>query len=65
MPTPQLLDPLPIVAVFVVFALVTMACYEGGFRLGRWWQVGRPGSRKVRRACSSARSWRSWRSSSR
>ncbi len=46
MPTPQLLDPLPIVAVFGVFALVTMACYEGGFRLGRWWQVRTPGEQE-------------------
>jgi hypothetical protein len=45
MPT-QLLDTLPILAVFVVFAIVTMLCYEGGFRLGRWWQERTPGEQE-------------------
>ena len=42
----QLLDTLPIGAVFIVFALVTTACYEGGFRLGRWWQDRTPGEQE-------------------
>ena len=46
MATSQLLDSLPIVAVFGAFALVTLACYEGGFRLGRWWQVRTPGEQE-------------------
>jgi hypothetical protein len=46
MPTSQLLDSLSIVGVFVAFALVTMACYEGGFRLGRWWQERMPGEQE-------------------
>lgn len=46
MPTSQLLDSLSIVGVFVLFAIVTMACYEGGFRLGRWWQDRMPGEQE-------------------
>jgi MFS family permease len=38
----QLLDPLHVVAVFLGFAVIALACYEGGFRLGRWWQVRTP-----------------------
>jgi hypothetical protein len=46
MPTPQVLDSLPIVLVFVVFAVFTMLCYEAGFRLGRWWQERTPGEQE-------------------
>jgi hypothetical protein len=46
MPTSQLLDSFSIVGVFAAFALVTMACYEGGFRLGRWWQDRMPGEQE-------------------
>ena len=42
----QLLDALPIGGVFIVFAIITMACYEGGFRLGRWWQEREPGEQE-------------------
>jgi hypothetical protein len=38
----QLLDPFPIVAVFVIIALITLATFEGGYRLGRWWQKRTP-----------------------
>jgi hypothetical protein len=38
----QLLDPLPVVAVFVVFAVVALAAYEVGFRVGLWWQERTP-----------------------
>jgi len=38
----QLLDALPVGAVFFVFALVAIVCYESGFRLGRWWQDREP-----------------------
>jgi hypothetical protein len=44
--TTQLLDALPIWAVFVVFAIVAMAFYEGGFILGRWWQDREPGEQE-------------------
>ena len=44
--TSQLLDSLPIGGVFLAFAIVTMACYEGGFRLGRWWQDREPGEQE-------------------
>jgi hypothetical protein len=46
MPTAQLLDSLPIVGVFVAFAIFTMLCYEAGFRLGRWWQDREPGEQE-------------------
>lgn len=36
------LDSLPIVGVFVAFAIVSLAVYEIGFRLGRWWQSRTP-----------------------
>jgi len=42
----QLLDPISIVAVFVLFALVTLACFEIGFRIGRWWQDRMPGEQE-------------------
>jgi hypothetical protein len=42
----QLLDVLPVGAIFVLFAVVSMACYEGGFRLGRWWQEREPGEQE-------------------
>lgn len=42
----QLLDAFPIGAVFILFAIVAMACYEGGFRLGRWWQNREPGEQE-------------------
>ena len=38
----QLLDPLPVAGVFIAFALVSLAAYEIGFRVGRWWQEGTP-----------------------
>jgi len=43
MPSTQLLDSLPIVGVFVAFAIFTLLCYEAGFRLGRWHQERTPG----------------------
>ena len=46
MPGSQLLDSLPILAVFGVFALISMLCYEAGFRLGRWWQDREPGEQE-------------------
>ena len=46
MPTTQLLDSLPVVGVFVAFAIFTMLCYEIGFRLGRWWQDREPGEQE-------------------
>jgi hypothetical protein len=42
----QLLDPIPVWAVFVLFALVTLLCFEIGFRLGRWWQDRLPGEQE-------------------
>jgi hypothetical protein len=46
MPTAQLLDALPILGVLVAFAVVSMLLYEGGFRLGRWWQEREPGEQE-------------------
>lgn len=38
----QLLDPIPVYAVFLLFALIGLAAYEGGYRLGRWWHGHTP-----------------------
>ncbi|HEV8402787.1 MAG TPA: hypothetical protein VGQ31_07105 [Candidatus Limnocylindrales bacterium] len=46
MPTSQLLDSVPIVVIFVAFAVVAMLFYEAGFRLGRWWQDRTPGEQE-------------------
>lgn len=35
-------DSLPIWGVFVLFAIIALLFYEGGFRLGRWWQARTP-----------------------
>ncbi len=42
----QLLDPIPSALVFVLFAILALACYEAGFRLGRWWQDREPGEQE-------------------
>ena len=42
----QLLDPIPVIAVFIGFVIVTLATYEIGFRLGRWWQLRSPGQQE-------------------
>jgi hypothetical protein len=42
----QLLDPLPVAGVFVVFAILTLLCFEVGFRIGRWWQNRMPGEQE-------------------
>ena len=46
MATIQLLDSLPVVAIFVLFVIVSLLCYEGGFRVGRWWQERTPGEQE-------------------
>jgi len=38
----QLLDPIPIPAVFLLMALLLLVVFEGGFRIGRWWQRKTP-----------------------
>ena len=42
MATHQLLDPLPVAVVFLAVALVSLAAYEIGFRVGRRWQERTP-----------------------
>ncbi len=42
----QLLDPIPVPAFFILFAIVGGACYEIGFRVGRWWQDREPGEQE-------------------
>ncbi len=44
--TTQLLDQLPIWVTIGLFALVSLALYEGGFRVGRWWQERMPGEQE-------------------
>jgi hypothetical protein len=36
------LDGLPIPLVFVSFAILALAAFEGGYRVGRWWQKRTP-----------------------
>lgn len=38
----QVLDPIPVTVVFIGFAIVALATYEIGFRLGRFWQLRSP-----------------------
>ena len=40
--TTQLLDAMPIVGVFLAFVAISLAVYEAGYRLGRWWQRRTP-----------------------
>ena len=42
----QLLDGLPITGIFAIFAIVSLALYEIGFRVGRWWQARTPGEQE-------------------
>jgi hypothetical protein len=42
----HLLDSLPIVGVFVAFAIVALITSEGGYRLGRFWQERTPEERE-------------------
>jgi hypothetical protein len=42
----QLLDSYPIAVVIVAFSVITLACYEVGFRVGRWWQERMPGEQE-------------------
>ena len=42
----QLLDPIPVIAVFIGFVIVALVTYEIGFRLGRWWQLRSPGQQE-------------------
>lgn len=44
--TTQFPDSIPIAMVFVLFAVFTLACYEVGFRIGRWWQDRMPGEQE-------------------
>jgi hypothetical protein len=46
MPSPQPLDDIPVVLIFVLFALVSLLAYELGFRIGNWWQVRTPGEQE-------------------
>ena len=38
----QLLDPIPIVGVFLLIAAILLAVFEIGYRVGRWWQEKTP-----------------------
>ena len=42
----QLLDRLLVGGIFLVFAVITLACFEIGFRIGRWWQDRLPGEQE-------------------
>src|SRR3954453_11019618 len=38
----EFLDSLPILGVFIAFAIIALTTYEIGFRVGRWWQGRTP-----------------------
>jgi hypothetical protein len=38
----QVLDSIPILGVFVGFAVIAMLVFEAGYRIGRWWQRRTP-----------------------
>src|SRR4051812_27473664 len=38
----EFLDSLPILGVFIAFAIIALTTYEVGFRVGRWWQGRTP-----------------------
>jgi membrane protein YdbS with pleckstrin-like domain len=38
----EFLDSIPVIGVFVVFAIASLIIYEIGFRFGRWWQKRTP-----------------------
>jgi hypothetical protein len=46
MPSIQLLDSLPVLEIFALFVFVTLLFYEGGYRVGRWWQIRTPGEQE-------------------
>jgi hypothetical protein len=42
----DVLDPVPIGVVFLLFTVLTFVCFEVGFRLGVWWQAREPGEQE-------------------
>ncbi len=44
--TAQLLDPVPIALVFILFAILSLVAFEIGFRIGAWWQDRMPGEQE-------------------
>jgi hypothetical protein len=42
----QFLDPIPIAGVFLLFAIIALAAFEVGYRVGRWWQDRTPDERE-------------------
>jgi hypothetical protein len=42
----NVLDPIPLWALFLLFAIAALAAYEIGFRFGRWWQARMPGEQE-------------------
>jgi hypothetical protein len=42
MDSTRFIDTIPIIGVFVVFALIALTIFEVGYRLGRWWQRKTP-----------------------
>ncbi len=41
-----LLDSIPLLVITALFAIISFACYEVGFRIGRWWQARMPGEQE-------------------
>jgi membrane protein YdbS with pleckstrin-like domain len=38
----QLIDPIPVPAVFILIMVVLFVIFEVGYRVGRWWQIRTP-----------------------
>ena len=45
-PATSVLDSLPIMVVVGLFVVISLAVYEVGFRVGRWWQEREPGEQE-------------------
>jgi len=43
MPSTNLLEEVPVLLIFAVFAAVSFVAYEIGFQIGHWWQARTPG----------------------
>jgi hypothetical protein len=43
MPSANLLEEVPVLLIFAVFAAVSFVAYEIGFQIGHWWQARTPG----------------------
>jgi hypothetical protein len=43
MPSGNLLEDVPVLVIFAIFAAISFVAYEIGFQIGHWWQARTPG----------------------